>query len=121
MSESDETTGQEEAAAVATEAPGLTVEEQALVEAHRSAKAQVAAVAEEQAAARAARKASPDTYIGIDQAGSGQYLYVSHPDGVRAKARPEDGSVAHRDVTVVVDGRRYEHVATDVDGIWLYR
>lgn len=120
MSESDETTGQA-AVAVPSGAPGLTEEEQALVEAHRAAKAQVATVAEEQAAARAERKASPDSYVGIDQAGSGRYLYVTHPDGVRAKGRVEDGSTAHRDVSIVVDGRRYEHVATDVDGIWLYR
>lgn len=119
MSESDETTGTEQPQDAVPAA--LSAEEQALVDAHRAAKAQVAAAAEEEASARAERKASPDTYIGLDQAGSGRYLYLSHPDGVRAKARPEDGSTAHRDVTVVVDGRRYEHVATDVDGIWLYR
>lgn len=119
MSESDETTGTEQPQEAVSAA--LSAEEQALVDAHRTAKAQVAAAAEEEASARAERQASPDSYVGIDQAGSGRYLYVAHPDGVRAKARPEDGSTAHRDVSIVVDGRRYEHVATDVDGIWLYR
>lgn len=99
----------------------LTDEEQAAIVAARAKAAQEAADAAERIAAAKARERSPDDWIGIDRGANGRIDYVKHPEGVRAKARDEDGSKAHRDLTVTVDGKRYDHVGTDVHGIWLYR
>lgn len=56
---------------------------------------------------REARLQEPDRWIGLDQAGSGTYSYVKVSAGRQ-----------HR---LTVAGVTYEHVATDGEGIWLYR
>lgn len=68
-----------------------------------------AAQAQEEAKrAREARGQEPDRWVGLDQAASGAYSYVKVP-------------VAARQHRLTVAGVTYEHVATDGEGIWLYR
>lgn len=52
----------------------------------------------------------PAKVVGLDRSRDGCYDYVE-------AARSPYG----RDRTIVVDGARYDHVADDVDGVWLYR
>jgi hypothetical protein len=117
----DETTGPEEGQQAGPDALVLTPEEEAAIKASRAKADAEKQAAAEHAAAVKARKDDPDLWIGIDRGGNGVYDYIKHPDGVLAKPREEDGSKAHRRVTVKVDGRLYDHVSTDAHGIWLYR
>lgn len=54
-------------------------------------------------------KRNPSTEIGIDQGSTGDYAYVGIPVN------------EYRSWQVVIAGQRYEHVAEDGDGCWLYR
>lgn len=64
--------------------------------------------AEAEALAREERISSPLQYVGLDLGGGISYIKLKD-------AAPS------RDRCVTVDGRTYEHVSDDADGIWIYR
>jgi hypothetical protein len=74
----------------------------------RAADVATAAAAEEAKREREARGQEPDRWVGLDGASTGTYAYVKV-------------SVSARQHRLTVAGVTYEHVATDGEGIWLYR
>lgn len=57
-------------------------------------------------AEKATRKANPGEFAGIDN-GTDTPSYIAHP--------------AHKERLVSIGGVTHEHVATDAEGVWIYR